>query len=107
MAAKRLNLLIFNGDPGRVRTCDLPLRRRLLYPAELRGRSPRAALADPIALMGPLAKTGRSEIVRIRENLAGVRLWLFDPIGQPMLLCIGDRLILVAKSQTNLTFHVA
>gem|GEM_PF-6769808 len=31
------------GDPGRARTCDLPLRRRLLYPAELRGR-PRLAL---------------------------------------------------------------
>ncbi len=25
------------GDPGRARTYDLPLRRRLLYPAELRG----------------------------------------------------------------------
>ena len=28
------------GDPGRARTCDLPLRRRLLYPAELRSRLP-------------------------------------------------------------------
>ena len=27
------------GDPGRARTCDLPLRRRLLYPAELRSWS--------------------------------------------------------------------
>ena len=26
------------GDPGRARTCDLLLRRQLLYPAELRGR---------------------------------------------------------------------
>jgi integrase len=26
------------GDPGRARTCGLPLRRRLLYPAELRGQ---------------------------------------------------------------------
>ena len=25
------------GDPDRIRTCDLPLRRRSLYPAELRG----------------------------------------------------------------------
>jgi hypothetical protein len=24
------------GAPGRIRTCDLPLRRRTLYPAELR-----------------------------------------------------------------------
>jgi hypothetical protein len=27
------------GDPGRIRTCDLLLRRQLLYPAELRGRN--------------------------------------------------------------------
>src|SRR3546814_19379769 len=26
-----------DGDPGRTRTCDLVLRRHLLYPAELRG----------------------------------------------------------------------
>lgn len=26
-----------NGDPEWIRTTDLPLRRRLLYPAELRG----------------------------------------------------------------------
>ena len=30
-----------NGDPGWIRTTDLPLRRRLLYPAELRGHGPR------------------------------------------------------------------
>ena len=26
-----------NGDPGRIRTCDLQIRNLLLYPAELRG----------------------------------------------------------------------
>lgn len=26
-----------SGVPGRSRTCDLPLRRRLLYPTELQG----------------------------------------------------------------------
>ena len=26
----------FSGAPGRTRTCDHPLRRRMLYPAELR-----------------------------------------------------------------------
>lgn len=26
-----------NGAPDTIRTCDLPLRRRMLYPAELRG----------------------------------------------------------------------
>ena len=29
---------IFVGDPGRIRTCDHPLRRRMLYPTELRER---------------------------------------------------------------------
>src|SRR5271163_2704467 len=29
----------FIGDSGRARTCDLPLRRRLLYPTELRSRT--------------------------------------------------------------------
>ena len=28
-----------NGAPGRIRTCDHPLRRRMLYPAELRALS--------------------------------------------------------------------
>jgi hypothetical protein len=27
---------IFNGAPGRIRTCDLRIRSPLLYPAELR-----------------------------------------------------------------------
>ena len=31
-------LLLEFGDPDRIRTCDLLLRRQLLYPAELRGR---------------------------------------------------------------------
>ena len=29
----------FSGDPGRIRTCNLPLRRGLLYPVEPRGRA--------------------------------------------------------------------
>lgn len=36
-----------NGVPGRSRTCDLPLRRRLLYPAELPGRA-RQSLAESL-----------------------------------------------------------
>jgi hypothetical protein len=32
-----IDLSVIIGDPGKARTCDLPLRRRLLYPAELRG----------------------------------------------------------------------
>lgn len=28
-----------NGAPGRIRTCDHPLRRRVLYPAELRAHA--------------------------------------------------------------------
>jgi hypothetical protein len=45
-AANSHKSLILFGDSGRARTCDLPLRRRLLYPAELRSRS-RLALKQP------------------------------------------------------------
>ena len=38
MPIKVLILLKKTGDPGRIRTCDRPLRRRMLYPAELRDR---------------------------------------------------------------------
>jgi hypothetical protein len=31
-----------DGAPGRTRTCDLEIRRLLLYPAELRGHVPAA-----------------------------------------------------------------
>ena len=31
--------LYIYGDPGRIRTGDVSLRRRVLYPAELRGRT--------------------------------------------------------------------
>jgi hypothetical protein len=34
-----ISLRLATGDSGRARTCDLPLRRRLLYPAELRSRT--------------------------------------------------------------------
>ena len=37
------------GDPGRARTYDLPLRRRLLYPAELRSLVPRPGRSSPPA----------------------------------------------------------
>src|SRR6056297_2734220 len=30
---------LISGDPGRIRTCNLPLRRGLLYPVEPRGRA--------------------------------------------------------------------
>ena len=38
-----------NGAPGRIRTCDHPLRRRMLYPAEL--RAPRG-LARAVKKLG-------------------------------------------------------
>jgi hypothetical protein len=60
------------GDPGRARTCDLPLRRRLLYPAELRGlargstdlRTGRSAgRGRPWGSVGPLSHAVETEIV--------------------------------------------
>ena len=43
-----------NGDPGRIRTCDHSLRRRVLYPAELRGRFVMAA--EVIIVRKPLMR---------------------------------------------------
>jgi hypothetical protein len=43
------------GDPGRARTCDLPLRRRLLYPLSYGaaiGRWPVAILSASTGLCG-------------------------------------------------------
>lgn len=34
----RLQVRIFTGDPGQIRTADPSLRRRMLYPTELRNR---------------------------------------------------------------------
>ena len=38
-------ILQTNGTPGRTRTCDHPLRRRMLYPAELRAHTGSRTLA--------------------------------------------------------------
>ena len=35
-----------NGDPGRIRTCNLPLRRGLLYPVEPRDHTPRCLAGE-------------------------------------------------------------
>src|SRR3979490_3176680 len=37
--AKRICKPLKNGTPGKIRTCDLLLRRQALYPAELRART--------------------------------------------------------------------
>ena len=39
ISKKNKKTLIYNGDPGTIRTYDLLLRRQLLYPAELRGHT--------------------------------------------------------------------
>ena len=51
MSCSKESILITkeNGDPCRIRTCDLLLRRQLLYPAELRDRTVNQDLA--IALL--------------------------------------------------------
>lgn len=49
----------WGGDPGRARTCDLPLRRRLLYPAELRGHVDATA---PVSRSSASASGGGEEI---------------------------------------------
>lgn len=39
--------LCLRGDPGRTRTLNLPIRSRLLYPVELRGRMCRFSAIRP------------------------------------------------------------
>jgi hypothetical protein len=50
-----------NGAPGRIRTCDHPLRRRVLYPAELRAHA-------GITFAGQV-KNGRSGGIRTPDIL--------------------------------------
>ncbi len=50
-----------NGAPGRIRTCDHPLRRRVLYPAELRAHA-------GITFAGQV-KSGRSGGIRTPDIL--------------------------------------
>src|SRR6202045_5390334 len=59
----------FIGDPGRIRTCDHSLRRRVLYPAELRGYFVRFAPAT--RQNGSVENAVVAEIVRIALRLLG------------------------------------
>ena len=42
-----------NGTPGRIRTCDRPLRRRMLYPTELRAQCILIRISNPSRCLGP------------------------------------------------------
>src|SRR5271170_7801605 len=83
----------FIGDSGRARTCDLPLRRRLLYPTELRSRTGAAHGAARVS-MRPGNDAVRRKIVGIGQDLAGDRLPLLDPVGNAVALGVGDCLLL-------------
>jgi hypothetical protein len=73
------------GDPGTIRTCDLPLRRRLLYPTELRGPvrvlpqtpalSPLANALQPLLRYFQKSERTRSSII---ERVARL-FWLLTP----------------------------
>ncbi len=57
----RVRASVFYGGPGAIRTHDLPLRRRLLYPAELRG--PRGSFYTPDeAFLQPFCRNDRIAI---------------------------------------------
>src|SRR5580704_19738686 len=86
------------GDSGRTRTCDLPLRRRLLYPTELRSRTrSEAHTSSSNALMRPRNDAIRRKIVGIGQDSPGDRLRVFYPIGDAVALGVGDRLRLVIE----------
>ena len=73
------------GDPGRIRTCDHSLRRRVLYPAELRGRPP-APLAYRIESRDRQSRRGSAadpivpKIVGIALRLLSAVMWGDDSV---------------------------
>ncbi len=63
------------GDPGRTPTCDLGVRKALLYAAELRGHG------DDLAVQVMGGKMGENSICRFgREDATSIvdELWLID-----------------------------
>src|SRR4051794_30297475 len=71
-----------DGAPGRIRTCDLKLRRLVLYPAELRARAERnlTAIDAKRNRATPLAMKAEGEGLRHVEARAlhGARFRYFD-----------------------------
>ena len=71
---QRANSCAEGGTPGRSRTCDLPLRKGPLYPAELRGPGRAILLTMPEVLhrhaLGDMAATGRVVVPASREPRA-------------------------------------
>ena len=87
------------GDPDRIRTCDLPLRRRLLYPAELRGQQGLGATGGRGSVR-PQPDAVGAEIVRIghRATRRVIGRGLLDAIRQALTLRIGDGLLAAWRS---------
>ena len=53
-----MQAFVFTGARARIRTGDLPLRRRLLYPAELQARVPMLSRPDGARTLRILTKAG-------------------------------------------------
>src|SRR3546814_1637148 len=92
-----------NGVPWWIRTTDLPLRRRLLYPTELRAPNRRAG--EP-AVIGArrsnrLAKSRKRKVVGIGLPGRLARLRLFDLVVDPVLLGIGDGGFLAVEASVD------
>ena len=68
---RMVRLCIFIGTPGRIRTCGQPLRRRSLYPAELRGRPVMLRASRPVALLPVTAAPLGSTTRRLRDTKLG------------------------------------
>src|SRR5690606_7711229 len=92
------------GDPERIRTSDLLLRRQLLYPTELRGRT--AARLGLRLSVCPLPDASETEIVGISDLAARRLLRSKHTIGNSVAFGIGDRLFLRREAQTQLLLHV-
>ena len=68
------------GDPGRIRTCDHSLRRRVLYPTELRGRGQLVIEAGRHDRQLPRSKHARSEANPVVTEIVGVTFRLLDAV---------------------------
>jgi hypothetical protein len=103
-----------DGDPCRTRTCDLLLRRQLLYPVELRGRF-HVAISRHQAFpyraedgsVRPGLGTGIAEIVRVSDDLACRFLGRDHAVFDAVALGIGFGKFLRFEGQLQLLPHIA
>ena len=89
------------GDPSRTRTCNHRLRRSVLYPVELWGRS-RSAARSASVRPGQPAPGGEVVAVAVLAQDVPALLRLEDLVGNRMAIGVGDGLLAGRKPQPDL-----